>query len=162
MGRRIGVSSEASLPAPISVGAVAVGGAVFMSGGRDVGEGTKKVVDSTKADKPVGKMVNDAAKKTASGPSEADGGRGSVGSVPKSPKGPGSVPASERDPRRLFSRAEVAAKVEEQGGLCSGCGEELDAADAKGHHIIRHADEGQTVPENLAALCSGCHVEVHR
>jgi 5-methylcytosine-specific restriction endonuclease McrA len=85
----------------------------------------------------------------------------SPGQVPKTPTGRGSVEPSARDPKRLFSRGEVKEGLEQQGGKCMQCGDELELPDAKGHHVERHANGGATTPDNLAVLCAECHFEVH-
>ncbi|GAA3801099.1 RHS repeat-associated core domain-containing protein [Nocardioides panacisoli] len=82
--------------------------------------------------------------------------------LPAPGKGPGAVPPSERDPRRLFSRPEVQDQLEQQGGTCLSCGDPLDLAGAKGHHGVRHADGGSTTLDNLFVLCGPCHTQIHR
>ncbi len=84
-----------------------------------------------------------------------------VGSVPKAPRGKGTVAPADRDARRTFTPAEKREKLAEQSGKCRGCGENIDESEAKGHHIERHADGGRTEQENHAVLCDECHVEVH-
>ena len=82
--------------------------------------------------------------------------------LPKPPTGKGSVPKSERDPKRTFSPDERAAKRQEQGGQCAnGCGTEIDTSNSQGHHIERHADGGPTTPDNHAEVCIDCHKELH-
>jgi RHS repeat-associated protein len=84
-----------------------------------------------------------------------------VGSVPKAPKGKGSVPPSKRDPKRAFDRKDVQEKLDETGG-CQGCEKPIKLSEAKGHHVKRHADGGKTEKDNLAVLCEDCHKEVHK
>ena len=81
---------------------------------------------------------------------------------PKPPRGKGSVPPEKRDPKRNFDRSDVNDGLQKNDGKCEGCGKPLDLKDAKGHHVDRHADGGQTVPENLSVLCETCHKEVHK
>lgn len=88
--------------------------------------------------------------------------KGAKNALPKPPRGPGSVPKSERDPKRTFSPSERAAKRQEQGNQCAnGCGTEIDASNSQGHHIERHADGGPTTPDNHAEVCIDCHKELH-
>ncbi|MEM6932476.1 MAG: HNH endonuclease signature motif containing protein [Pseudomonadota bacterium] len=88
---------------------------------------------------------------------------GRVGNVSKPPTGPGAVPKDMRDPKRTFSPSERAAKRDEQGNQCAtGCGTEIDASNSQGHHIVRHADGGQTTSDNHVEVCLDCHKEIHR
>jgi RHS repeat-associated protein len=82
--------------------------------------------------------------------------------LPKPPKGKGSVPPNQRDPKRVFSNKEKTDMLEKQNGACVGCGQQKSVEEVAGHHIIRHADGGKTVPENGAALCKDCHTEIHQ
>ena len=85
-----------------------------------------------------------------------------LGRLPKAPTGPGTVPKSERDPKRLFTPAEREAKRAEQGNQCAnGCGTKIDESNSAGHHIQRHADGGKTSSENHAEVCNPCHNEIH-
>jgi RHS repeat-associated protein len=85
-----------------------------------------------------------------------------VSYLPKPPTGPGSVPKSERDPKRLFTPPEREAKRAEQGHECAnGCGTKIDESNSAGHHIERHADGGRTVSENHAEVCIHCHKDLH-
>ncbi|HNP36943.1 MAG TPA: RHS repeat-associated core domain-containing protein [Woeseiaceae bacterium] len=82
--------------------------------------------------------------------------------LPKPRTGPGMVPKSERDPKRLFTPKERDAKRVEQGNKCgNACGTDIDASNSAGHHIDRHADGGRTVPENHAEVCNPCHEILH-
>ena len=84
------------------------------------------------------------------------------GKLPKPPTGKGKVPKSERDPKRFFTPKERKEKREEQDNQCAnGCGTEINESNSAGHHIDRHADGGQTVPENHAEVCLDCHNELH-
>jgi hypothetical protein len=83
-------------------------------------------------------------------------------SLPKPRTGPGTVPKSERDPKRFFTPSERAQQREVQGGKCANdCGTDIDQSNSRGHHIERHADGGQTVPENHAEVCTECHDKLH-
>jgi hypothetical protein len=82
--------------------------------------------------------------------------------VPKPPTGPGAVPPSQRDPRRLYTRQQVEDGLAQQGGTCLQCKSPLDLSDARGHHVTRHADGGPTTSGNLAVVCSTCHIDLHR
>jgi len=108
------------------------------------GKTAKQVVEE--GEKTVAKETEEAASKEISKP----------------PKGKGSVPPNQRDPKRVFSKNEKADALKERGGTCEQCGEKLDVDDAKGHHIERHADGGPTTKDNLANVCEDCHKELHR
>jgi len=82
--------------------------------------------------------------------------------IPQSPKGKGSVPSSERDSKRVWTKTEKEEVLKERGGSCDRCGKKINIDEARGHHIERHADGGQTTKDNLAILCGPCHKEVHR
>ena len=82
--------------------------------------------------------------------------------IPKPPRGKGSVPPADRDPKRAYPRDEVAKGLEKNGGTCAQCGKELGLGDAKGHHVQRHADGGKTTPDNLAVVCGPCHKDIHK
>ena len=88
--------------------------------------------------------------------------KAAVGAVPKPPTGVGSVPPSERDPTRLFSKGEIGEGLAQQGGKCVQCGQAKDLSEVRGHHVKRHADGGQTTSENLAVVCKTCHKELHK
>ncbi|MDP3574133.1 MAG: FG-GAP-like repeat-containing protein [Archangium sp.] len=90
------------------------------------------------------------------------GGEGYVGSVPKPPRGDGSVPSALRDPQRRFSDTEKAAQRALQGDKCPGCNGSIDATNSRGHHVKRHADGGPTTQANHAQVCIDCHDDLHR
>ena len=116
------------------------------------GKAGGKASDGLRAIVGKGDDVADAAKKT-----------NMVGKLPKPPTGPGSVPKADRDPKRFFSSSERPAKRSEQGDKCgTGCGTDIDASNSRGHHIERHADGGQSVPENHAEVCLDCHDKLHK
>lgn len=85
----------------------------------------------------------------------------SKGAIPKTPKGPGSMPKGQRDPKRVWTKQEKADALAKRGGKCDQCNQTLNVDAAKGHHIVRHADGGQTAEHNLAVLCDKCHHGVH-
>ena len=80
---------------------------------------------------------------------------------PKSNRGPGSVPPSERDPRRTLPQSERPDVYERQDGKCVGCNEPKDMNDMHAHHRERHADGGPTTKENTDLLCPTCHKHTH-
>ncbi|CAN7716344.1 DUF6531 domain-containing protein [Pseudorhodoferax sp. LjRoot39] len=89
-------------------------------------------------------------------------GLGGGGRLPMSPNKPGTVPRELRDPVRYFTPSGRAAKRVEQDHLCgNGCGATIDNANSAGHHIIRHADGGRTIPSNHAEVCLDCHRKIH-
>jgi hypothetical protein len=81
---------------------------------------------------------------------------------PKSPTGKGSVSPGQRDPKRVWTKAEREAKLAEQEGKCKSCEKETTIDEARGHHRERHADGGKTDNANHDILCEACHKEVHR
>jgi hypothetical protein len=85
-----------------------------------------------------------------------------AGDVPVPGKGKGTVSPGERDPKRLFTKKQVGDKLEEQGGVCPLCNVSKKPNQVVGHHKKRHADGGTTTTDNLASVCSGCHVEIHK
>lgn len=88
--------------------------------------------------------------------------RNADGALPRPPRGPGTVPRSERDPRRTWSPSERQARREAQGNQCAnGCGTGLDETNSRGHHITRHADGGRTDQANHAEVCVDCHGRLH-
>ncbi|MFO0454878.1 MAG: HNH endonuclease signature motif containing protein [Planctomycetota bacterium] len=81
--------------------------------------------------------------------------------LPPPGKGRGTVSPNDRDPRRVFTPNQKKNAWEERGQCCENCGKTLGLEDLVGHHIIRHADGGLTIPENLALLCIPCHLLIH-
>jgi RHS repeat-associated protein len=81
--------------------------------------------------------------------------------LPKPPRGRGSVPKDQRDPKRTWTRGEIAEKLDDQGGTCRQCGEPKTPDEVEGHHIERHADGGPTNDDNHAAVCEDCHKDLH-
>jgi hypothetical protein len=87
---------------------------------------------------------------------------GVVGNLPKPPRGRGSVPQAQRDPKRAWTPAERDATRQQQGGQCAtGCGTSIDQSNSRGHHIERHSDGGRTNSANHAEVCTDCHRELH-
>jgi RHS repeat-associated protein len=106
---------------------------------------------------PLGKAVTGLK-----GLRRAAGGADKVGSLPKPPTGSGSLPKSQRDPKRTWTASEREAKRQVQGGECAtGCGTKLNASNSRGHHKQRHADGGRTDDENHAEVCVDCHLKLH-
>jgi hypothetical protein len=59
---------------------------------------------------------------------------------------------------RLFTKAQKAAKLKEQGGICVGCGEKiLKHQIADGDHVVAWSEGGETTAENLQILHRHCH-----
>jgi RHS repeat-associated protein len=85
------------------------------------------------------------------------------GTLPKPPKGKGTVPPSQRDPKRTWTKNENDRKLDQQNGLCPQCGKPVPPGKARGHHIHRHADGGRTNNPNHAVVCDDCHVkDIHK
>ncbi len=82
--------------------------------------------------------------------------------LPKSPTGKGSVSPNQRDPKRVLTKNEKGDLLNKRGGKCEGCGKDIGVDDARGHHIKRHADGGQTTSKNTAILCDPCHKNIHK
>ncbi|HWX55736.1 MAG TPA: RHS repeat-associated core domain-containing protein [Verrucomicrobiae bacterium] len=77
--------------------------------------------------------------------------------------GPGTVPPDQRDPKRLWTKAERQAKLDQQGGKCARCGKKKTVDETQSHHKKRHANGGKTDDANHAAVCKNdCHKELHR
>ncbi|WP_374090157.1 RHS repeat-associated core domain-containing protein [Methylomicrobium lacus] len=81
--------------------------------------------------------------------------------IPKPPTGKGTASPDERDPVRLFPKDDKQECLDENGGTCDICGDDLDIDDAVGHHIKRWADGGRTTKDNLAITCKPCHKKLH-
>lgn len=93
---------------------------------------------------------------------QAAEGASRVGSLPKPPRGKGSVPKSQRDPRRAWTPKERAAKRKTQGDECgTGCSTKIDQSNSRGHHKKRHADGGRTNDANHVEVCVDCHLKLH-
>jgi RHS repeat-associated protein len=108
----------------------------------DAARGTSNIIDASKS---------------------ADAATDMVGALRKPPRGKGTVPDAQRDPKRLFDPEERAAKRQQQGGECAtGCGTGINETNSRGHHIKRHADGGATDSANHAEVCTDCHLKLHR
>jgi hypothetical protein len=55
-------------------------------------------------------------------------------------------------------RAEVLARA---AGSCEGCGEAVEGAETEVHHLT-YERIGRELPEDLVALCPGCHRRKHK
>jgi predicted restriction endonuclease len=127
----------------------------FMSG---LGGTTQKLGATLKAQGE--KQV--AAQKTQGSTKPVQQGSQRQFNLPKPPKGRGSVPPDQRDPKRIYSKKERSDMLDKQNGVCVGCGQQKTVNQVDGHHIIRHADGGKTNVENGAALCKNCHTQIHQ
>jgi len=59
---------------------------------------------------------------------------------------------------RLFTKAQKAAKLKEQGGCCTACGEKIHKYQlADGDHVVEWSQGGETTMENLQILHRHCH-----
>ena len=54
-------------------------------------------------------------------------------------------------------RAEILARAD---GLCEECGATLEPGEAEVHHLS-YERVGRELPEDLVALCPGCHRRAH-
>lgn len=61
------------------------------------------------------------------------------------------------DSRRVFTREEKIAKLEEQGGECGYCGVELKLDEGVGDHMVPHSHGGETSMDNLVVSCKKCN-----
>ncbi|MCX4239121.1 HNH endonuclease, partial [Paraliomyxa miuraensis] len=134
---------------------------VLMSSGA---EGLLSLIPGGKAGKRLGDAVDTVADVADAAGDVRKAARGidSAGPLPKPPRGPGSVPKSQRDPQRVWTPKERAAKREAQDNTCRGCGTHIGASNSRGHHINRHADGGPTSDANHVEVCIDCHLELHR
>jgi RHS repeat-associated protein len=82
--------------------------------------------------------------------------------LPKLPTGKGSVPPEQRDPKRVWTKAENKRKLDQQGGKCANCGKDTTIDESRGHHTKRHADGTPTDDQHHAVVCIGCHKELHQ
>ncbi len=71
----------------------------------------------------------------------------------------GTVPVSERDPRRLFSASERQQIWLAADGRCESCGAEVSLADMCADHFLAHARGGATRPVNGRCLCARCNLQ---
>jgi 5-methylcytosine-specific restriction endonuclease McrA len=61
------------------------------------------------------------------------------------------------DSRRVFTREEKMAKLQEQGNECGYCGVELQLEEGVGDHRIPHSHGGETTMDNLVVSCKKCN-----
>lgn len=73
-----------------------------------------------------------------------------------------SVSASARDERRRFSWRQCLTLLRAAGYRCQACGASVVDVEWHAHHIIPHAEGGETEIDNGQVLCVTCHKEVHR
>jgi hypothetical protein len=81
--------------------------------------------------------------------------------IPKSPRGRGTTPKSQRDPKRQVTAKEREQMLKDQGNQCAGCGEPVDKSSPAHHYPTRHADGGRSTPDDEIILCQVCHDWVH-
>lgn len=82
--------------------------------------------------------------------------------LPAPGKGKGSVPPSQRDPKRVATKSEKQQMLDQRGNKCEGCDKPATAAEVQAHHTTRHADGGKTDPGKMVNLCTDCHNRVHK
>jgi RHS repeat-associated protein len=102
-----------------------------------------------------------------SSPSAPDASPDNTGS---NPPGSGTVPPSDRDPKRFFDKQTKQDKASEAGQKCTICGQPTVPAEKhqKGvtppaneghtHHIVPWSEGGRTVPDNAAHVCRTCNL----
>ena len=61
------------------------------------------------------------------------------------------------DSRRVFTREEKMAKLQEQNNECGYCGVELKLEEGVGDHRIPHSHGGETTMDNLVVSCKKCN-----
>jgi RHS repeat-associated protein len=145
-----GALSLTGVGAVVGAPAAVVGGAVAGTGAVTAAIGGSMVINAT-ANQQAGYNYG----KSSSGTETTN--------LPKPPKGKGSVPPSERDPKRLYTKEEKANMLKKQGGTCAECGETKKLEEVQGHHKdTRHADGGKTDEKNGAAVCKDCHIILHK
>lgn len=70
---------------------------------------------------------------------------------------PKTAPAKRPEPETwAIIRKAILARQEHRCGLCLADDRPLDA-----HHLVPVAQGGETVPQNLIALCRECHATIH-
>jgi HNH endonuclease len=99
---------------------------------------------------------------TATPPAQAPQAVHQATGLPAPGAGKGNTPADQRDPKRVWTKAERQQQLDKQNGKCAQCGAEKTVDETQGHHIVRHADGGTTTPDNHAEVCKECHVDLHK
>jgi RHS repeat-associated protein len=80
------------------------------------------------------------------------------GNLPKPPRGKGSVPKNQRDPKRTATDKDKAKMRADQNGNCAQCDQPLGDEKGIGHHTPdRHADGGS----EMKLVHETCHNELH-
>jgi RHS repeat-associated protein len=80
------------------------------------------------------------------------------GALVKPPRGKGSVPKNQRDPKRTATDKEKAKMREEQKGNCAHCLQPLGDEKGEAHHDpVRHADGGS----EMKLVHEKCHADLH-
>ena len=82
--------------------------------------------------------------------------------MPAPGKGKGSVDPKDRDPKRGATRAQRQEMLNQRGPKCEGCDKPVTVDDVQAHHLKRHADGGETKPEEMVNLCKDCHPYIHK
>jgi hypothetical protein len=82
----------------------------------------------------------------------------SSGNLPKPPRGKGSVPKDQRDPKRTATDKEKAKMREDQKSNCAQCDKPLGDEKGEAHHTPdRHADG----VSKMKLVHKACHNELH-
>ena len=66
------------------------------------------------------------------------------------------------DPKRNFTEEEKIAILRRQNYKCAICGVDLRGKPYHVHHIIPWSEGGKTTVDNGQALCTKCHLELHK
>ncbi len=117
---------------------------------------------TTKGEGGTGEKPSGAHTEVKTDPVATPPGEKASNGLPTPPKGPGSVPPSERDPKRTYTNTEKAQMLEKQDNKCAQCGVTITVDQAQGHHVVRHADGGKTDLDNGTAVCKECHINLHK
>jgi nitrate reductase cytochrome c-type subunit len=82
-----------------------------------------------------------------------------VNKLDKSPSGPGTVPKSERDPKRVPSAKEKKEQLENQNNKCLNCDKKINEKESGSHHYPkRHSDGGSKTVQ----VFETCHKDLHK
>ncbi|WP_462249227.1 DUF6443 domain-containing protein [Ekhidna sp.] len=133
-------------------------GAVITAGGAGVTVGTAGVASPVSVPVAAAGVAVVAHGATVAGTAM---GNLNANSIEKPPRGKGSTPPSERDPKRVYNKKEKQEMLDDQGGNCAQCDQPKTVDEVDGHHLNRHADGGKTTKENGAAVCKDCHKKLH-